>query len=227
MSTARFIDLGLLPYREAHDLQLRANRRRYQGELDHDLFMAVEHPPVYALGRRGGSSYLQTMQQRLADGGIDIHPTERGGDITYHGPGQLVVYPIVKLKAAGLSVTDYVHLLEEAMLATANDFAVPAKRNPRNHGIWVEQAKLGSIGVAIRHGITFHGLALNVDMDLTPFTHINPCGLIGITMTSLSQELAQRIDLSRVKLHLGQHLIRLFGYGSAPSRLTDIWESRP
>lgn len=148
----------------------------------------------------------------LAERQIAVVPIERGGVITYHGPGQLVVYPIIHLKQAGLSVAEYVSLLEELMIALAAEVGVTADRDPRNHGVWVGNHKLGSIGIAIRHGVSFHGMALNVNLSLEPFGWINPCGLTGVRMTSLAAETGKTVTMSRVAAGLPHHLETLFPY---------------
>jgi lipoyl(octanoyl) transferase len=183
------------------------------------------------LGRRGNKEHLGVSETFLRERTIAVVPIERGGEITYHGPGQLVLYPIINLRQALLGVSNYVYLLEELMLRLAADFGVPASRDARNHGIWVGNSKLGSIGIAIRHGITFHGLALNVDLDLEPFSWINPCGLRDVGMTSLIQEGATACTMDRVKARLQHHLTEVFGvelHILSPASLTaDLPSSAP
>ncbi|MCL1979502.1 MAG: lipoyl(octanoyl) transferase LipB [Proteobacteria bacterium] len=202
-------DLGLMAYSAAHALQVDLAAQRRQGGLAHDLFLMVEHPPVYTLGRHANPAHLGADADFLRNKGIELVVVERGGEITFHGPGQLVVYPILDLRRRRLGVRDYVLLLEELMLRLAEDCGVIARRDPRNHGVWVGDNKLGSIGIAIRHGVSFHGLALNVDPDLEPFLWINPCGLTGITMTSLARE-GGRCTMAQIKARLPHHLAELF-----------------
>jgi lipoyl(octanoyl) transferase len=207
---AAFVDLGLMAYPAAHALQVELAGRRRRGGLESDLFLCVEHPPVFTLGRRGGREHLGVSEAFLASRNIDLVAIERGGDITYHGPGQLVLYPIVDLRQARLSVSDYVFRLEEIMRLIAADFGVMAARDARNHGVWVGNSKLGSVGIAIRHSITFHGLALNVNTDLAPFGWINPCGLQGIGMTSLARERGADCPMAVVRSRLQRHLAEVF-----------------
>ena len=207
---AGFVDLGLQPYTKVHALQVALAAARHRGELDQDLFLYVEHPAVFTLGRHASSCHLGVSESFLAERGIEVVPIERGGEITFHGSGQLVLYPILSLKQRHLRVGDYVCLLEELMLHLAADCGVAASRDPRNHGIWVGNNKLGSIGIAIRHGVAFHGLALNVAPDLSPFSWINPCGLTGVGMTSLLREGASDWTMERVKQRLTPHLTALF-----------------
>lgn len=208
--TVGFIDLGLQPYAQVHALQVELAAARHRGTIDHDLFLCVEHPPVFTLGRHANRSHIGVSESFLAEYGIAVVPIERGGEITYHGPGQLVLYPILSLKQRRLRVGDYVCLLEELMLRLAADCGVRANRDSRNHGVWVGNNKLGSIGIAIRHGVAFHGLALNVELDLTPFAWINPCGLIGVGMTSLLREGAKNCSMTQLKTRLHEHLATWF-----------------
>jgi len=208
---ALYYNLGLLDYRSAHNLQTDLVNQRRHGELDRDLFLVTEHPRVFTLGRRGGLEHLLVSEDFLTGEGIAVVPIERGGDITYHGPGQLVLYPIIDLRRAGLSATGYVLRLEEVMLRLADDWGVTAARDPRNRGIWTGDKKLGSVGIAIRHGIAFHGLALNVNPSLTPFSWINPCGLKGVEMTSIAAESGREVTLAQVRCKLVKHLAEIFG----------------
>jgi len=200
-----------MAYAQAHALQVELAARCHRGEIEQDLFLTVEHPPVFTLGRRGGREHLGVSEAFLNSRNIGLVPIERGGEITYHGPGQLVLYPILNLRRARLAVRDYVDRLEEIMRLVAADFGVKAGRDGRNHGVWVGNNKLGSIGIAIRHAISFHGLALNVNTDLEPFDWINPCGLRDIGMTSLAQERGAACAMDAVQSRLQHHLAQIFG----------------
>ncbi|WP_136808128.1 lipoyl(octanoyl) transferase LipB [Desulfosediminicola flagellatus] len=209
---ASICNLGLMEYQVAYDLQTRLVDERRTLESGNDIFLIVEHPSVYTLGRRGGREFLMVSEEFLAEKEIAIVPIERGGVITYHGPGQLVIYPIVHLKQAKMSVAEYVSKLEELMIRLAADVGVIAGRDERNHGVWVGNNKMGSIGIAIRHGVSFHGLALNVNLSLDPFGWINPCGLTGVQMTSLSVAAGEEITMERVLKNLIKHLEDVFPY---------------
>jgi lipoyl(octanoyl) transferase len=201
-----------MEYQVAYDLQTRlVDYRRNLGE-DNDIFLVVEHPSVYTLGRRGGREFLMVSEEYLAEKNIAIVPIERGGVITYHGPGQLVIYPIVHLKQAKMSVAGYVEKLEEVMIRLSAEVGVTATRDERNHGVWVGNNKLGSIGIAIRHGVSFHGLALNVNLSLEPFGWINPCGLTGVQMTSLAKEVGEDVPMAKIMTSLQKHLEAVFPY---------------
>jgi lipoate-protein ligase B len=188
------LDLPLFEYGEAWQLQARLVDARKSRWLDSDIFLFLEHEPVLTLGRRGGRENLTVSESFLERSGIPVFHVERGGDITYHGPGQIVGYGIVDLQAAGLSVIDYVTCLEEVMIRTAAQWGVSSERNPLNRGVWVGTSKLGSIGIAVRRGVTFHGFAFNVNLSLEPFSWIHPCGLKGIGVTSLARELSRQLS---------------------------------
>lgn len=180
-----FKDLGLIDYSRALAYQLETVEKKQRNQNMPDTVFLLEHPGVFTLGKNGGQQHLCVSESFLASQKIDLVSTGRGGDITYHGPGQLVCYPIVNLEKRKIGVNDFVTNLEEIMISTLNEFSIKARRNPENRGVWVNDDKIGSIGLGIKKQITFHGMALNVDMDLTPFSWINPCGLTDTRMTSI------------------------------------------
>lgn len=205
-SPAYLLDLAQTDYREAHDLQCAAAAARHSGQLDRELIILLEHPPVFTLGRRGGCGNLRVSENFLKARGISVEQVERGGDITYHGPGQLVAYLIMNLNRASLSVTEFVTSLEQTMIKTAAHWQVVARGDAANRGAWVDQRKLGSVGITVRRGITLHGLALNVNTDLEPFTWINPCGLTDCRMTTLARETDAPVRLREARMQLAYHL---------------------
>lgn len=184
------VDLGLLAYRDALALQHRVRAARQAGAVP-DTVLFVEHPPVYTRGRRSEPGELPLGAEAYAARGIDIVDTDRGGKVTYHGPGQLVAYPIVAID----DVVDFVRELEQAMIAALADEGIEARsRGDEGRdftGVWVQDRKIASIGLHISHGVTMHGLAVNVDNDLAPFEWIVPCGLGGVAMTSVARELGE------------------------------------
>jgi lipoate-protein ligase B len=210
-ATWRVFEPGLLEYGEALRLQHRFVAARKTGALACDLLILLEHPPVFTLGRRGGRENLIVPPDFLANAGIQVVQAERGGNITYHGPGQLVAYLVLDLEAAKMGVKDFVHFLEEVMIRTAAEWGVAAERNPVNRGIWVGNSKMGSIGIAIRRGITYHGLAFNVDVSLEPFGWINPCGLPGVGVTSLKLASGRSLSMPSVRRVFKGHLQTIFG----------------
>lgn len=209
-AAARVVDLGLTDYAAAYALQLALVEKRRNGTVADDLFLVTEHPATFTLGRRGGQENLMVSEQFLRDKNIPLMHIERGGDITFHGAGQLVIYPILHLRQAGLTVSDYVYLLEEIMIRLAASCGVVAARDCRNHGVWVGDKKLGSVGIAIRHGVAFHGLALNVNISLEPFSWVNPCGLTGVQMTTLTCESGREVVFCELEKYLPDLLSQLF-----------------
>ncbi|MFO7599880.1 MAG: lipoyl(octanoyl) transferase LipB [Candidatus Desulfacyla sp.] len=204
------VDLPRIDYQDAWTLQTDLVAARREKRLDTDVVLLLEHPPIFTLGRRGGRENLNVSEDLLADRGIPVIHVERGGDITFHGPGQLVVYPIVDLTSARLGVADYVEMLEEVVIRVAADWGITAGRNPINRGVWVGNSKLASIGIAVRHGISFHGVALNVNLSLDPFSWIHPCGLRGIGITSMEKELGRSVSMEDVRQGVKHHLKGVF-----------------
>lgn len=222
MTDAWLLNLPLTSYSTALDLQHACVTARKQGRLDRDMVILLEHPPVFTLGRRGGLDNLLVPNDYLRQKNIDIVPIERGGNITYHGPGQLVGYLIIDLKAARMGVADLVGALEYAMAGTARHWGVKAGGNKDFRGAWVDNRKLGSIGLTVRRGITFHGIALNVNTDLTPFGWINPCGIEGCTMTSLEKETGRPVDIEDTRKQLTSQLKKLLNLSFAAITLDTL-----
>jgi lipoate-protein ligase B len=178
--------LGLCAYERSLALQADAWRARRRGGVD--VCLAMEHPPTITFGRHASPSDLRATTAELARVGVTCHATERGGRATFHAPGQLVVYPIVDLAARGLGVRSFVWLLEAAMIDVAAQTGISAHRDARGRGIWTANGKLGALGIRVREGVSTHGLALNVDLDLAGFDLITPCGIPGLSVTSLRRE---------------------------------------
>jgi lipoate-protein ligase B len=205
------IDLGLIDYKKAWDLQHDLWSRRVEGELP-DLLLLLEHPHVITLGRRGNRSNLIASEEGLEAMKIPVFHVERGGDVTYHGPGQMVVYPILDLKEYGYRLIRYVDQLEEIIIRVLGDFGIEGRKDPSNRGVWVNQEKIASIGVAIKRWVSFHGFALNYETDLKYFDLIHPCGLKGKKMTTLAKILGARIDrgalMERILFQFEQIFVR-------------------
>jgi lipoate-protein ligase B len=216
------VEQPVLDYDDAWRLQVALVDARKAGIVNADLLLLLEHPPVFTLGRRGGRENLTVSESFLEQSGIPVFHVERGGNITFHGPGQLVGYGIVDLHAAKLTVTAYVTGLEEIMIRTAAHWGVIAGRNPINRGVWVGNSKLGSIGIAVRRGITFHGFAFNVNTLLEPFSWINPCGLKGIGVTSLERELGRALPIEDVQRVLKLNIESVFQVKLALTKLAAV-----
>jgi lipoate-protein ligase B len=204
-------DLSLVDYREAWKLQTDLVDARIKNDVSSDVVLFLEHSPVFTLGRRGGDENLLVSESFLKKSGISMVQVERGGNITYHGPGQLVVYPIMDVQTARIGVVEFVEALEEIMLKTVAHWGIKAERNSANRGIWIGEKKLGSIGIALRKGVSFHGLALNVNLNLLPFSWIQPCGLKDVQMTSMKQELSRDVSMNRVQEKLKENFASAFG----------------
>lgn len=181
------VRLGTVEYRAALELQEAVRERRIADELP-DVLLLVEHPPVYTQGRRSRPEDLPFAPAWYAEQGIDVVPVRRGGQLTYHGPGQLVGYPIMRID----DVLAHLRTIEEALVAALADEGIAARNRPDDGieytGVWVEDRKIASLGVHVRHGVTTHGFAVNVDNDMRPFEWAVACGLHGVRMTSLADE---------------------------------------
>jgi lipoate-protein ligase B len=209
--TCLCLELPMLEYSAALALQHQLVSARQTGVIENDIVLILEHPCVFTLGKRGGQKNLKVSSAFLNRLKIPVIQVERGGDITFHGPGQLVVYPILDLHRGGLKIVEYVTCLEEIMLRTVSDWGLFAERNSVNRGIWVADKKLGSVGISVRRGFSFHGLALNVNLPLAPFQWIHPCGLAGVTVTSMAKELSKTISMKPVRNAVKYHLASVFG----------------
>ncbi len=190
----RLLELGRTRYGDALELQRRLQAARKEGRAP-DTLVLTEHEPVLTLGRNAGLDHLLVPPAELAAHGIALVRVERGGDITYHGPGQLVAYPILDLTGFGRDVRQHIWRLEETAVQLLARFGVRGERRPGTPGVWVGARKVASVGVYISRWVTMHGIAINVDMDLTPFTLIHPCGLVGLEMTTLAQECGRHVPL--------------------------------
>jgi lipoyl(octanoyl) transferase len=202
-------DLGRLDYREAWDIQLETHAAVAEG-LAPETLLLVEHPPVITFGRKGGREHLLVSEAELRERGFTLYDIERGGDITYHGPGQLVGYPILNI---GRRVRDYLRRLEGVMVALLADYGIEAVGSPGYAGVWVGDEKVVAIGVAIKRHVSFHGFALNVHTDLRHFDTIIPCGIADRGVTSLSRLLGRHVPLDEVRPRLEQHFLTTFTEG--------------
>ncbi len=203
-------DLGMRPYREVWALQHKLQSALIEGKGPEHLLM-VEHPPVYTLGCHGKAENL-LAETLIATRGVECIRIERGGDITFHGPGQLVVYPVISLPEHGLGVKQYIHLLEQVVIDTANAYGIVCERDADAPGVWLglnekgKTRKICALGVKVSHGCTMHGFALNVNTDLSWFTLINPCGFSDRSATSMAAELGRSVDMEQVKSDIANRL---------------------
>jgi len=200
--------LGPVPYAEAFELQRTLRDRRAGGELP-DLLLVLEHPPVYTRGKRTEPGDLPMDEGWYRERGIEIEDSDRGGRVTYHGPGQLVAYPIMAVER----VADFVHTMERAIVAALADEGIVAEpRATPFTGVWVGDSKIASIGVRVREGVSMHGLAVNVDNDLQPFEWIVPCGIDQVRVSSVARETGRSPSLPCFRKRLAYRFAGAFGY---------------
>lgn len=210
MSILNVVNLDLEPYDRALELQHRLVAARRAGEVA-DTLILLEHPPVITLGRRADEGNLLYSRAWLADRGIQVRRAERGGDVTYHGPGQLVGYPILDLRSHRQDVGWYMHSLEEVLIRSLGDLGLASKRLPGSIGVWVdERTKIAALGARIEEWVTYHGFALNVAPDLSHFELMIPCGLVGKKVTSLEQQLGRPVDMGKVRQRVEYHFSAVF-----------------
>jgi len=200
--------LGTVPYAVALDLQRDLARRRITGEMDEDMLLLLEHPPVVTLGRTAKEAHIVSSPERLRARGVEVHEVERGGDVTFHGPGQLVGYPIFDLKRHRKDLHWYLRQVEEALIVALGNVGIETQRNSGYTGVWTRGCKIASIGVHARDWVTWHGFALNVTTDLSYFDLIVPCGIPEVQMTSVSRELGGDFSMNR----MSDIVARAFGH---------------
>lgn len=221
MNSAYLIDLGTREFREVWQLQRELVAQRARGEIP-DILLLVEHPHVFTTGRGSRDPRTHIRVGRLC---IECHTIERGGGMTYHGPGQLVGYPIVNLAERGRDLHGYLRQLEEVIIGTLGDFQIRAQRRPGLTGVWTMEIcskKIASIGVAVRRWVSYHGFALNVNTDLRFFEAISPCGLDASVMTSLAQIQQTAIALELVKARLARRFSEVFDLALATSEFSSV-----
>ncbi|MBA3319765.1 MAG: lipoyl(octanoyl) transferase LipB [Gemmatimonadales bacterium] len=215
MSPLRIEDLGCRPYAEVLELQRELRRRRIEGELDEDVLLLVEHPPVITLGRGTRTSSLPISPAELRRHGVEVFEVERGGDVTFHGPGQLVGYPILDLRGHRQDLHWYLRSLEDVLIGALGHFRIEADRNPGLTGVWTAGRKIASIGIHVKQWVTLHGFALNVTTDLDRFDLIVPCGIRQVVMTSVAAELLRADSeglMAEVRERVAGSFCDVFGY---------------
>ncbi len=213
------LQLGRINYREGLDLQQKLVELRHQGRIGNTLLL-LEHPPVLTLGRNSDRSNILADEALLALRGVTVHEINRGGDVTYHGPGQLVGYPIVDLRSftPRMGIVDYVRLLEEVLIRVAGEFGVPAQRIAGRTGVWtfaggqIAEKKIAAIGVHVSRGITSHGFALNVTTDLRDFELIVPCGISDRAVANLGDEADGPVGMEQASNTVARQFGRVFGH---------------
>jgi lipoic acid synthetase/lipoyl(octanoyl) transferase len=207
--------LGTTSYGEVHRLQQRLQAQRREGQGS-DALLLTEHRPVFTLGRSHPRPDLRVGEDMVHQFGIEIVQTERGGDITYHGPGQLVAYGIIDLKGWNLGVLDYVKGLEDVVIGVLADWGLRGVRNEAGRGVWIEDRKIASLGLNVRRWVTMHGIALNIDPDMSHWELINPCGMREAEVTSMAVEAGKQVSFDEVQDAFQFHFSRVFECVATP-----------
>lgn len=215
------LNLGLEPYERTWELQHRLVRARQERRID-DILILLEHEPVITVGRAGDLGHVLASADELQEAGIQVHKIERGGDVTYHGPGQLVGYPILCLDAHHLGVSDYMHALEEVLIRTLSDFGLPAHRREGIIGVWAGWGKIAALGARVERGVTYHGFALNIAPNLEHFALIVPCGLMDARVTSMEQRLGQAVATQLVRERLIWNFGQVFAVPLEETAITQL-----
>lgn len=221
MEKIYILDLGRMGYREAWDLQKAVHQKRVDDKIP-DTLILVEHDPVVTMGKSGKDQNLLLPVEQLKARGVDFFNIERGGDVTYHGPGQLVGYPIFNIRQGLAGIKPFIGRIEDAIVLTLGEFGVNARKKEKMIGVWTDAGKICSIGVAVQRWVSFHGFALNVSTDLNFFNFIVPCGLAGVKMTSVKDILKKEIGLDEVKISIRKSFGALFGKESEVACLKAI-----
>lgn len=203
--------LGRIGYTSALSLQREAHARVLAGEIS-STFLMLEHPHIYTLGRRGNDADILIGPERLTALGIDVEHVDRGGEVTYHGPGQLIGYPVINLKEWGGGPLKYVRALESMLIATLGELGISAQSEDRPTGVWIGNAKVAAIGVRVSKNVTTHGFALNVHPDLSYFDHIVPCGDTDAGVTSVVAQGKIDVDVASVVPIVARHFKEVFGW---------------
>ena len=208
-----YCDLGFIDYKEAWDLQQEIHSKRVTSEVEDFLFL-LEHPNTYTLGKTAHKENLVGSEDYLTQNKISVYDIDRGGDITYHGPGQIVGYPIIDLNNWFKDTHKYLRALEEVIIKTCSDYGLKCGRNEKHTGVWIGDRKIAAIGIKVSRWVTMHGFAFNVNTDLNLFNGIIPCGIQDKTVTSLKQELNREINIQEVKEKLLKNFTQLFEYST-------------
>ena len=203
------LQLDMVEYVEAWELQKALLEARISGKME-DCIILLQHPPTFTFGRRYKEGNLIANKEYYETLGFAVYKTDRGGLATYHGPGQIVGYPIIKISTYTKDYYQYLRMLEEVMIRTLFDFGIVAVRNEGYTGIWVNNAKVGFIGVRLTFGYAMHGFSLNVNNDVSPFNHITPCGIQGVRVTSVQELLNTSVNMQEVYAKLANHFSDVF-----------------
>lgn len=220
----KYVDLGFIDYKEAWDLQKEIFNQKVT-EKTEDVLLLLEHPNTYTLGKTADKLNLRGSKDYLNSNKISVYEIDRGGDITYHGPGQIVGYPIIDLNNWFRDTHKYLRALEEIIIKTCSEYGLVCERKPKYTGVWLNDKKIAAIGIKVSRWITMHGFAFNVNTDLNLFSGIIPCGIQDKTVTSLKNELKREIHIHEVKEKLMRNFSDVFGYTEIVNKSrTDLFQ---
>ncbi|MCX7994619.1 MAG: lipoyl(octanoyl) transferase LipB [candidate division WOR-3 bacterium] len=211
MAYIEVLDLGLKDYKEVWEFQKILHAKRIEDKIP-DTLILVEHNPVLTLGKSGRLENIKIPVSLLKAKGIDFYQVERGGDVTFHGPGQLVGYPIFNINKGLAGIRPFIEKIEDSIINTLHDFGISGRKIEKMIGVWIGEKKICSIGIAVKKWVSFHGFALNVNNDLSYFELINPCGFKDIKMTSMQEVLQTPIAMEKVKVAIIKSFMAIFNY---------------
>lgn len=215
------IDLGRRDYKDVWDMQKTLHEKRVAGDIQ-DTLLLVEHDHVITMGKSGKEKNVLVPQKLLAEKGVAYYEIERGGDVTYHGPGQLVGYPIFNIKEHLIGIRPFIEKLQSVVIRALTQYDIQAHARDKMIGVWTTQGKICSIGVAVKRWVSFHGFALNVNTDLSYFNLINPCGLHDVNMTSMKEITHEKVGVQDVKKHIIDSFAQVFEQGTVTECLSHL-----
>jgi lipoate-protein ligase B len=219
--TGYWLDLGLIQYGPAFAIQDQVLQARLDGKIAATVILQ-ENLPVFTIGRSGSRNNILSSQVDLEKRGIEVREVNRGGDVTFHGPGQLIVSPLLYLGDIGLNANQYLHRLEDVLIELLAGYDIQAGKKEGLPGVWFKKAKIAAVGIAVKHGYTFHGFSLNIEPDLEAFNLINPCGVEQMPVTSMHQVLGQTPNAERIKTELKGILQKTFAFETRSTTWTDL-----
>ena len=219
--TGYWLDLGLIQYGPAFAIQDQILQARLDGKIATTVILQ-ENLPIFTIGRSGSRDNILSSQEDLEKRGIEVQEVNRGGDITFHGPGQLIVSPLLYLGDIGLNANQYLHRLEDVLIELLAGYDIQAGKKEGLPGVWLKKAKIAAVGIAVKHGYTFHGFSLNIDPDLEAFSLINPCGVKQMPVSSMQQVLGQTPPLKQIKTELKRILQKTFALETRATTWTDL-----
>lgn len=219
--TGYWLDLGLIRYTPAFAIQDRILQARLEGHLKPTIILQENHP-IFTIGRSGSRDNILSSPQDLEQRGIEVLEVNRGGDVTYHGPGQLIVSPLLYLGDIDLNANQYLHRLEDVLIELLAGYDITAGKKEGHPGVWRGEAKIAAVGIAVKHGYTFHGFSLNLNPDLAAFNLINPCGVSQMPVTSIRQVLGQSPPMAQIRTRLREILHQRFAIETRVTSWSDL-----